>query len=65
MASRTSDEQILEMIHLRKRGWSLSRIEQSFGMAQGTAALKTNGVRRCDIAESGEDPEQVRKAYWA
>lgn len=66
---RSSDDQILEWLHLRSRGYSLRQVKDITGYAgsRGTLRLLTERVRKADETEAafwGDTPEQAAEGYW-
>lgn len=59
---RSSDEAVLNMIHLKMQGLSWKKVADRFG--KGSVQQLCTNVLKDDIAFSGEPEEEVRKAYW-
>lgn len=63
-ASRESDERLLRMIMARCKGMTYSAIARRLGCSIAMATQSCANVLKADLAESGEDPAAVRRAYW-
>lgn len=61
---RAADDRVLDMIRLRCRGVGLRQIAAKYGMSFPGVEKLTRQVRTADIAESGEPPLAVDRAYW-
>ena len=61
---RSRDEEVLDWIARRAAGESANGIAKVAGKASAVVVQATNQVRDADLAESGEDPARVRRAYW-
>lgn len=61
---RKQDDIVLLWLALRAKGMSNGKIGKLCGKGDAHIAAITNKVMRADIAESGEAPDTVRRAYW-
>lgn len=61
---RARDDELLRWIALRVAGWSAAQVAQRMGVSQSTVDMATREVRNADLAESGEPPGVVDRAYW-
>ncbi|PWE32762.1 hypothetical protein DDZ14_08425 [Maritimibacter sp. 55A14] len=61
---RDSDELVLSWIAQRSGGIGPSAIARAHGLPSQRVSVATARVLEADLAQSGEDPEQVRRAYW-
>lgn len=61
MASRKSDERLLEWLRLRCEGVSAVSIAKHHGVNYQMVSNATNAVMKADIEVSGDE---VRSAYW-
>lgn len=61
---RASDERLLAWLRARAAGFTVARIAAAEGVHRVSVNKATNAVMRADLAESGEAPAAVRRAYW-
>lgn len=61
---RADDECLLAMMAMRHNGLPLREIGFRLGVSHNAVATRTNAVRQADLAESGEPPRTVDRAYW-
>lgn len=59
-----SDRDVLDWVRRRAAGESSAAIAARCGAHDAYVRVATNKVRAADLAESGEDPRQVERAYW-
>lgn len=62
--NRADDDRVLRLIALRRGGATLDAAAQAVGISRARVAQLTDPVRAADMAESGEPPERVARAYW-
>lgn len=62
--SRLPDETILAWVRRRAAGESVAQIAPDYGVTPGAVRTTTIRVMTADLAESGEDPRIVARAYW-
>lgn len=63
--TRDRDEELIRwLLYRSKSALSASAIARRLGVAPGQYIRDTSAVLAADLAESGEDPATVRKAYW-
>lgn len=62
MASRESDERLLEMVRMRADGVKLVEIGRAFEITSANVGLRVNAVRDADRAHSGGEFDAG--AYW-
>jgi hypothetical protein len=66
LASRDSDERLLEALHLKRKGLTWPQIAERLGY-KSHVALQSAGlaIKAADLAEETDVPESViRSAYW-
>jgi hypothetical protein len=61
--TRANDERLLEMLARRLSGETTRAIGARFGVDFGYVARSTDKVVEADIAESGEPPARIARAY--
>lgn len=64
---REVDEQVLDAISLRSRGYRNSTIARRLGMSPAYVSVVTNRVRDADERECdywGDKPKEIMGAYW-
>lgn len=64
LKSAWSDDDVLSWVRDRANGRSCAAIAARSGAGESYIRAATNRVRDADIAESGERPDVVRRAYW-
>lgn len=60
---RERDDAMLRWIGMSLRGVSFNEIARREGEWPATVRNAIHRIRDCDLAESGEDPATVRRAY--
>lgn len=63
-ATRSQDEMTLWLVRQRASGVSANQLAKRVRRHAGPVITATNNVLEADLAESGEDPEVVARAYW-
>lgn len=61
---RTRDEDDLRMLEMRRSGVTPQRIADCFGCVRQDVYRIVTSIMNADLAESGETPSKVRRAYW-
>lgn len=59
-----SDDDLLWALEARCTGWGAADIGAQIGVTAPYVRVITNRVLAADLAESGEDSEIVKAAYW-
>ncbi len=61
---RKRDNELLGWLRDRSSGVLPGQIAKAHGCVSETVTITLKKIMQADIAESGEDPEIVRSAYW-